>query len=157
MFGAYVSSVKIRVVNLQDVQVRQRLVKSATACSVGLYAMSVVAEPVAAQPLDNIMAKVLRIDDEGTRQDVLLQTMKYLNSYHQGLTIKDWQAIEIRQTGQSKMVDVAMELAEVFREEGRQEERAATAKKMLEAGYRLDQILKFCDLSDEQIGRLRSQ
>ncbi len=241
-FGEYVSSVKIRVVNLQEAQVRQRLVVSTTACSVGLYAMSLTAEPVAERTLEQIMAKVLRLEDETARQGVLLPTIKYLNSYDRRLTMEDWQAIEIKQTGDSKMVNVAMELAEVFRQEGRQEVmelaevfrqegrqevmekaevfrqegrqevmekaevfrqegrqevmekaevfrqegrqevmekvevfrqegrqevmekaevfrqegQAATARRMLAAGYELEQIRELCDLSDEQISRLRN-
>ncbi len=117
------------------------------------------------------MAKVLRIDEGVSRQGVLLQTTKYLNSYGWGLTMEDWQSIEIKQTGQSKMVDAAMELAEVYRQEGRietmelaetyrqegrQEERTETAGRMLAAGYGLEQICELCELSEDQVSRLRS-
>ncbi len=158
VYDEYVSKTKIRVVSLQDPETQQRLLESVTACSIGLYAMSVALGPVTEQMLANIMTKAQRLEDQNVQHAVLMPTMKYLNSYEKTLKMSIWRDIEIKQTGNSKMVDATLGIAEMYREEGREEGRQelmqATAGKMLHNGIDRAFVREYFELSDEQIDRL---
>ncbi len=152
-YGANVNQFDAIVVNLQDSKVQQRLLESDAPVAAGLYAMGVVYGEIDREIGLNLIRKSSLFSEAEIGQ-IWVPVVDYLKYHHERLTMEWWTQLELHETGESKMAEMALSSIERLRQEGwqegRQEERHDLAKRMLQDGVDERFVRKYFDLDEEQ-------
>ena len=154
-FGDYVLQFNILVLNLQDPEVQNRLLSSDSPAALGLYAMGKVNGSISRQDAMTMLHKSREFDAIGI-DEIWLPVMEYLNYYHSDLTMSWWQQLELEETGDSRIMSMALSSLEQRRQEGIQEGIELVAKRLLQNGVDENLVRENTQLSEEKIQELKN-
>ena len=150
-YGDHVLQFNTFVLNLQDPEVQNRLLTSKLPAALGLYAMGKVSGKISRQDALTMLRKSREFDSIGI-DEIWLPVMEYLNFYHSDLTMSWWQQLELEETGDSRIMSMALSSLEQRRQEGIE----LLAKRLLQDGVDENLIRKHTQFSEEKIQELKN-
>ena len=162
-YGDHVLQFNILVLNLQDPEIQNRLLASNLPAALGLYAMGKVSGSISRQDALTMLRKSREFDATGI-DEIWVPVMEYLNYYHSDLTMSWWQQLELEETGDTRIMSMALSSMEQRRQEGRQEGIQEgrqegielVAKRFLQDGVDENLVRKHTQLSEEKIQELKN-
>ena len=154
-YGDHVLQFNIFVLNLQDPEIQNRLLASDLPAALGLYAMGKVSGNISRQDTLTMLRKSREFDATGI-DEIWVPVMDYLNYYHPELTMSWWQQLELEETGDTRIMSMALSSMEQRRQEGFQEGFETLAKRLLQDGVDESIVKKHTQFSEEKILELKN-
>ena len=154
-YGDHVLQFNIFVLNLQDPEIQNRLLASDLPAALGLYAMGKVSGNISRQDALTMLRKSREFDATGI-DEIWVPVMDYLNYYHPELTMSWWQQLELEETGDTRIMSMALSSMEQRRQEGFQEGFETLAKRLLQDGVDESIVKKHTQFSEEKILELKN-
>ena len=164
VYDEYIMGFNAIVLNLQDPQVQQKLLKSQMPSAFGWYAMGKVSGTIGLDEGQNLIRMGQQLDEEGVNH-VMLPTIDYLNYYQTEITMQWLRDLEIKVTGEDRVMTLALSSLELREQKGLQEglqegerkSRQETAEQMLKDDVEMKMIARYTGLSLDRLNALKDE
>lgn len=164
IYGDYLLRFNVLILNLKDPDIQRRLLSSQSPAALGLYAMGKAVGEFDREKGLEMLRKLQELDTMGIDQ-IWLPVVDYLKYCHPEITIDWWTKLELEETGESRVMAMALSSLEQRYEDGRQEgiqegiqeNNRDVAKRMLRDGIDEKFVSKYTELSETEIRNLKEE